>query len=197
MIEQQFRSKIQPALDFLATSILIPCNLSPNNITTLAFISGAIAGILIACGQLNAALLVLTISGLLDILDGTVARLTNNSQKIGAYIDLLSDRMVEACVILGFAIYAPQHYLAYIVFLVAVLFHFSTFVVAATLFPNMGKKSMHYDQSIVERAEAFIIFSFMLLFPSYIYYFLMPFNLLVLAAGVVRFCRVIEYTHST
>jgi len=101
--------------------------------------------------------------------------------------------MVEMAIILGFTFLHPQHYFAYIVFFIAVLLHFSTFVTAGALFPNMGKKSIHYDQSIVERAEAFVIFAFMMLFPSYIFEFLMLFNMAVIAAGLTRFVRVLNY----
>jgi len=193
MIETHMRTKVQPFFDKVSSTVCVPYHISPNMVTFIAFVTGIISATLICFDCLTPALLFLLFSGVCDILDGTVARMTNQSQKIGAYIDLISDRMVESAIILGFTLLYPQHYLAYIVFFIAVLLHFSTFVAAGALFPNMSKKSMHYDRSIVERAEAFVVFAFMMFFPSYIFDFLMIFNIAVIAAGLTRFIRVLDY----
>jgi len=79
-----------------------------------------------------------------------------------------------------------------IVFLIAVLLHFSTFLAAGALFKNTGPKSMYYDSSLVERAEAFVVFFLMLLMPEYAYYSLMCFNGLVFCSGIARYTRVIR-----
>ncbi len=192
MIETHMRHKAQPIFNFLG-KFFIKNKVTPNHITCAAFFFGALAGICIAYNCLTAAFLFLMLSGLCDIMDGTVARLSNCSAQFGAYMDLVADRMVEVFIIVGFTISYPQHYLAYIIFLGAVMLHFSTFVVAGSLFPNMGKKSMHYDASIVERAEAFIIFFAMLIFPDYIFYLLMLLNITIIAAGITRFARVRHY----
>ena len=131
-----------------------------------------------------------------DVVDGTLARISNNSQKIGAYLDLISDRMVECAVILGFTFFYPQYYLAYILFLISVILHFSTFVVAGAIFKNDGPKSMHYDKSLVERAEAFVTFSFMMVFPDYIMQILMIFTFLVFSSAMARFFRVVRWAKS-
>jgi len=55
------------------------------------------------------------------------------------------DRMVEASVILGFAISHPQHMFAYLLFFVAVLLHFSTFVAAGIM---RFKRVMEYVESV-------------------------------------------------
>jgi len=195
MIETHARKHVQPLLDNFG-SWLIPYKITANSITLIAFIVGLSSGYCISLNYLKIALILLLISGLLDMLDGTIARLTNTQHNFGAYCDLISDRMVEASVILGFAILYPQHMFAYLLFFVAVLLHFSTFVAAGALFPNMSKKSMHYDKSIVERAEAFVVFFVMLLFPQYIFELLMTLNVIIFAAGIMRFKRVMEYVES-
>ena len=192
MIENQVRPKAQPFFNKIG-ALLIPYNITPNMITLAAFISGIFAGVMVASDNMKIAILFLSLSGFFDILDGTVARLGNRTQKIGAYVDLISDRLVECFIILGFAFSYPQHSLAYIIFLIAVLMHFSTFAVAGALFPNAGKKSMHYDKSIVERTEAFFFFFFMMLFPMYIFEALTILNTLIIAAAVTRFARVWNY----
>lgn len=192
MIETHARKHIQPLFNTIGLHVA-HYHITPGMITLCAFITGITAGACIAYGYLKTALILLCISGLLDVLDGTVARITGTSHAFGAYCDLIADRMVEAAVILGFAILYPEHMLAYLLFFVAVLLHFSTFVTAGALFPNMGAKSMHYDASIVERAEAFIIFFAMLLWPHHIFVALMMLNVVIIIAGITRFIRVMEY----
>lgn len=190
MIEAQIRNRIQPWFDKIGC--LCPTKITPNMVTILALVSGLLAGLAIALGHRFLGLGLLWFSGLCDVMDGTIARLYNKAQKTGAYIDLIADRMVEAAIILGFTIAYPQHYLAYITFFIAVMLHFSTFLAAGALFTNSGLKSMHYDKSMVERAEAFIVFSLMLLFPQLIFSFLMTFNTIVFADGMSRFYRVVR-----
>jgi len=192
MIESHMRVKIQPLFDKCGR-ILLSCNFTANAITVISFVSGIFSGLSLALHHIPFALFFLWLSGFCDVMDGTVARLSDSSKKVGAYIDLISDRMVEAAVILGFTFFAPRHYLVYILFLIALLLHFSTFAVAGSLFGNSGKKSMHYDKSLVERAEAFIFFSLMMLFPHYIFELFLVFNFLVFASAITRFFRVLNY----
>ncbi|MEX0940466.1 MAG: CDP-alcohol phosphatidyltransferase family protein [Candidatus Babeliales bacterium] len=191
MIEAELRYYIQPLFNFVGETTYFKF-FTPNKITALAFISGVFSGCAIAGNYLYLALMLLLFSGLCDVMDGTIARLTNNTQKVGAYIDLISDRMVEAAVILGFTILMPENYFAFILFFVAVLFHFTTFLATSVLYDNQSEKSIYYDHSLVERAEAFLVFSLMLLFPIYSFSLLMIFNTIVFFDGLARFYRIIS-----
>ena len=189
MIESHLRSHFQPVFNSIALAII---QLNPNTITILAFLSGVVSALLVISNHLYLALCMLLVSGLFDVLDGTVARLKNQSHPLGAYIDLISDRMVEAAFIFGLAIRFPQNALAYILFLIALLLHFATFLAAGALFKNDGPKSMHYDHSYIQRAEAFIVFCALLLFPTYIYPVLTLFASLIFLDGSLRFKRVVQ-----
>jgi len=186
MIETHIRPSCQKYFDALGGYIPV----TANQMTLCAFLSGIASAVSIGFDYTLYALLFLWLSGLCDVLDGTIARLTGTSHPFGAYTDLIADRMVEAALMIGFAVKYPEHYFTYIVFLVALLFHFSTFVVAGSVFKNNGPKAMHHDRSIVERFEAFVIFSFMMLYPHAIFYILMPFNIVILISGCARFLRV-------
>ena len=122
MIESHIRGKVQPYFNQIAAFLR---NISPNKITLLAFITGVISALFICTNYFMIALGFLIISGFFDVLDGTVARINKKAHPTGAYIDLISDRMVESALILGFTVMYPQHYFAYILFLIALLFHFS------------------------------------------------------------------------
>lgn len=191
MLDAHLRIKIQPV--FERTCTYIPKAITPNMITALALISGMSAAWAISGHYLGAALSLLWLSGICDVLDGTLARCQKTSTLRGSYIDLISDRMVESAIIIGFTFSYPQYYWAYILFLIGVLLHFSTFLAMAALVENAGIKNIHYDRTIVERAEAFITFSLMLLFPNNLFWILMIFNVLVFGSALSRFYRIITF----
>ena len=189
MLEQHIRPRCQKYFDLLGIHIT-KFPVTANQMTLCALISGVVSAVFIAQGYTLPALLFLWLSGLCDVLDGTIARLTNTSHPFGAYTDLIADRMVESALMIGFVLQYPEHYLWYLLFMVALLFHFSTFVVAGAVFENNGPKSMHHDRSIVERAEAFVVFSFMIIYPPAVFYILTPFTVIVFISGCARFLRV-------
>jgi phosphatidylglycerophosphate synthase len=184
---------VQPAFDAAAKG-MVKLRLTPNAITVAALCIGISSGVLAAFGLYFPALALLWLSGLLDVLDGTVARLTGKTSKLGAYMDLIFDRLVEASVVLGFYLSMPRFALASLVFFISVIFNFTTFTVAGALFQNSGEKSMHYDVGIAERTETFIVFSLMLLFPALGGTILMVFNGIIFLTGAIRFYKIIQYS---
>ncbi len=192
MIDTRGRGSIQSSMDKLVVTTKLS-KLHPNTITAIAFVVGVISAFFLANGHSFIALVLLWISGLFDVLDGTVARITGKSSKLGAYLDLVFDRMVEAAIIMGFYFFLPHNALAYLLFFVSVLFNFTTFMVAGSLFKNEGKKSMHYDIGIVERTETFIAFSLMMLITDYAFMILMIFNTLTFITGVIRMYKIIRH----
>ncbi|SNS83713.1 Phosphatidylglycerophosphate synthase [Anaerovirgula multivorans] len=195
MIDTKCRTKFQPIFDIMAKQLVI-LNITPKSITWLAFGVGTLASLFAAGGWMISSILALWLSGLLDVLDGTVARLTGKTSKGGAYMDLILDRMVEAIYILAFTYRFPQANYAYFLFYIVVIFNFTTFIVAGALFQNDGVKSMHYDIGIAERTETFIVFTLMALLPSYIFPILMTFNAIILITGIIRFRVVLKYCKS-
>ncbi len=189
MLDVHVRPRMQYLFDVCAYRC-IRLGLTPNGLTLIAFCFGMCAPLFLIYGHTCTALICLAVSGLCDILDGTVARLTHTSHPFGAYIDLISDRMVEAALILGFAFLYPQFYLLYILFLISVLLHFSTFLAVGALFKNESEKSMHYDRSVVERAEVFVIFACMIIAPQYQKSLLSALTLVIFIAGLNRIRRV-------
>lgn len=193
MIDSKLRKQVQPAFDQMGM-LLQKTKVTPNQVTVMAFIIGIVAGSAIGFDFYLEGIMFLWLSGLLDVLDGTLARIQQKSSNIGAYMDLIFDRLVEATVILGFYFSAPEHTLAYLIFFVGAMFNFTTFIVAGALFQNEGNKSMHYDFGIVERTETFIFFTLMLIFKVYIFPILMLFNIIMILTGCLRFYRIIRYS---
>ena len=189
MLDVHLRPQLQYLFDFCAYQC-IKLGLTPNRLTLIAFCVGILTTPCLIYGYNGIALICLLFSGLCDVLDGTVARLTHTSHPFGAYIDLISDRMVEAIFILGFAVLYPDLSIVYILFLISVLLHFSTFLAAGALFKNASEKSMHYDRSIIERAEVFVLFVCMIIIPQYQKPLLLTVTIIIFMAGLNRIRRV-------
>ncbi len=192
MIDSRYRKIFQPAFDVVGT-VAVKTRVSPNQITSIAFVIGISAGVLIAFSQYILAAILLAVSGILDVLDGTVARITGKSSPLGAFLDMVFDRLVESAVILGFYFAFPEHSIFYMLFFISVIFNFATFSVAGALMKNTGKKSMHYDPGIAERTETFITFWLMMLFPQVSHYILFAFTIIIFITGGIRFIKIQKY----
>ena len=74
---------------------------TPNSLTFFSFMLAAGAAALIVTANLLAAGFVFLAAGLLDILDGALARRTNRVTRFGAVLDSTLDRLAEGVVLLG------------------------------------------------------------------------------------------------
>lgn len=81
----------------------VALHLTPNQLTFAALAACASAGLAIGTGHMATAGWLYIISGALDILDGRLARATNQQTKAGALLDSISDRWAELFVFTGFA----------------------------------------------------------------------------------------------
>lgn len=110
----------------------------------------------------------LGLSGFCDTLDGSLARAKNLSSPRGAVLDIVSDRLVELAILIGLYLYAPQERgLLVIGMLGGAFLCVTTFLVVGIFQENHSEKSFHYSPGIMERTEAFIFFSLMILLPPF------------------------------
>ncbi|TCI25193.1 CDP-alcohol phosphatidyltransferase family protein [Exiguobacterium sp. SH3S2] len=146
---------------------LLKWNFTPNEVTILGGIIGISVGFFIYNDMLWTAVALLWLSGLLDVIDGTMARRSRKTG-FGTVLDLVFDRIVEISVVVALALRYPEHMPVF-------LFLLGSFVVAMTLFLAVGassskrsEKSFYYQPGLLERTECFILFTLMILFPSWI-----------------------------
>ncbi|MDB4952872.1 MAG: pgsA1 [Myxococcales bacterium] len=78
---------------------------SPNVITTLSLLMCAITGLAAGLGHLPGAVWLYSFAGILDVLDGRLARLGGKQNAAGALFDSVSDRWGELFVFTGYAWY--------------------------------------------------------------------------------------------
>jgi len=87
--------------------------ISPNTLTWFGFLLTVGAVALITTEHLFAAGFVVLIAGLFDMLDGALARHTNQVTRFGAVLDSTLDRLAEALLLLGILfLYAREQLLA-------------------------------------------------------------------------------------
>lgn len=176
MLDTYGRKYVNPIIDFVA-DLLLSINLKPNTVTFIAFIIGIITLPLIILEKNILAVLVLWISGLLDAVDGSMARKINGSSSIGSLMDITFDRIVELCIIIGLAFKYPNAQFSMILLLSSILISMTIFLTVGATAENKGIKSFHYQAGIAERTEGFIMFSLMIIFNNY----------LVIIAGILTF----------
>jgi phosphatidylglycerophosphate synthase len=75
---------------------------SPNVITVASLLMCGITGAAVALGHLAGAVWLYVFAGILDVLDGRLARLTNQQTPAGALFDSVSDRWGELFVLTGY-----------------------------------------------------------------------------------------------
>ena len=91
---------LQPVGDFL-----IFLRLTPNAISLLSLVFGAVTGVALAFGHFGSAGVFATIASLLDSLDGMVARKTGVASDSGEVLDAAVDRYVEFFFVAGLVVY--------------------------------------------------------------------------------------------
>ena len=119
MIKQQF-SKEQKWLG----GILKGLPMSPNQITLLSILFALIAGGLIIFHQFVYGAIFFLVAGVMDVIDGAVARAKDQTTKFGGFLDGVSDRFVEAIFLFSLMFYDlptvfinPQVWLAGLIFI--------------------------------------------------------------------------------
>lgn len=166
MIDSFFRTPYQRAMIDPLLKRRFITNIPPSLITLFSCGAGLLVLPLLAFHFSYSALIALLFSGFLDTLDGSIARRQNLTSEKGAALDIFSDRLVEGSVILGLCLYDPSRGLLTLLMLFGALLCVTSFLIAAIFTQNKGKKSFHYSPGLIERAEAFIFFSLLILFPS-------------------------------
>ena len=85
--------------------LVLASGISPNGVTVVATMAGCASGVAAAVGRLSLAGWLFILSGILDTLDGKLARARNLVTPAGAAFDSLLDRYADGAVLFGLAIY--------------------------------------------------------------------------------------------
>ncbi|KTD52941.1 CDP-alcohol phosphatidyltransferase family protein [Legionella quateirensis] len=196
MLEQTLRHHYQRVL----VDPLV-CRLN-NRITPLSitWLSGFFGLLFIPCLLLHKPFLAIScllISGYLDTLDGSIARFQGKSSDFGSAMDIIIDRIVEFAVIFAFYLFNPiQNAFSAILMLGSILLCITSFLVVGIFTNNNTHKSFHYSPGLMERAEAFIFFIAMTLYPGYFNPLAWLFCILVCFTALIRMMEFKKNSHS-
>lgn len=106
-MSEQLRPVAKSIADPIAR-LLARLGFTPNGISYLGILLTLIAAIVIAGGGLIAGGAILLFAAALDLIDGTLARLTGTSTNFGAFLDSTLDRYSEAVILFGLSAYFIQ-----------------------------------------------------------------------------------------
>jgi CDP-diacylglycerol--glycerol-3-phosphate 3-phosphatidyltransferase len=165
----------------------------PVQVTLWAAAMGVLAAGSLAVGWTLLFLLLLWASGILDAVDGTLARLSGSASRGGALFDIVCDRVVEVLVILAFGLRFPDARLELLVLCGAIILSLTVFLTAAAALPGSTDKSFHYQAGLTERTEGFLFFSLMAVWPQRTGEVAAVFALAVTFTAVQRFRAVLRF----
>ncbi|MBY0272441.1 MAG: CDP-alcohol phosphatidyltransferase family protein [Alphaproteobacteria bacterium] len=162
-------------------------SVSPNFIT----LTGTLVGLTIIPALyynfINLALAFLVITGILDTLDGTVARLFQKDSSYGTVLDIIGDRIVEFSIVLGLFLVSPEvRALECLLMLGSILTCVTSFLVVGIFSENESQKGFHYSPGLMERPEAFFFFAAMMLLPTLFSELAFLFTFLVFLTAAIR-----------
>ncbi len=103
---ERFRSAVLKYVELPGARLFHSRGFSPNAITLLGFAISAGAAALVGAGYVWIGGIVFLVGGALDLFDGALARLTGRTTPFGALLDSVMDRLGEAALFLGIAVYA-------------------------------------------------------------------------------------------
>lgn len=186
MLDTHGRRFVQPLIEKLAR-MMMNLGLTANRVTVIAFLIGLMSPLLIYLGHPIVGVVVLWISGLLDAVDGTIARIGNQKSNRGALMDITFDRLVEVSLIFAFGLIHSGSSYVLMLLLGAIIFSMTVFLTVGSLAQNTTKKAFLYQAGVAERTEGFVFFSLMALFPKLFPIITLIFAGLILFTGCQRF----------
>jgi len=136
--------------------------LTPISVTLLGVAGNALAGYLVAQGQIPLGGLAMLIAWPIDALDGTMARLRGEATDWGAFVDSVSDRYSELFVLGGLLYHfarSGQHELEIVTFAAA-----AGSVLVSYVKARAEAQSFSAKEGLLTRAERYIVLGPCLLF---------------------------------
>jgi archaetidylinositol phosphate synthase len=189
MIEHHLRQQYQRILVNPLAKIL-KNRIKANQITILSGFLGLLVLPVLILHHIVLAITLLLLSGFCDSLDGTLARLNHNSSDWGSVMDIMTDRFVEFVVVFALFSLAPQQRGVWaLLMLGSMLLCITSFLVVGIFTVNDSQKSFHYSPGLMERAEAFIFFIAMMLWPNAFVFFALLFTCLVTLTAALRLAQ--------
>jgi phosphatidylglycerophosphate synthase len=167
MLDTHARKYVQPLIKSVA-DFFMGHNFTANQVTIIAFFMGISTGFFIYFKMTILAVIFMWLSGLLDAVDGTIAR-EKGSTPFGTVMDITFDRLVEISVILGLALRFPEMRMIMLLLTCSIIFSMTVFLTTGMMAEKKGGKSFYYQAGVAERTEGFLFFTGMMIFINHIH----------------------------
>jgi CDP-diacylglycerol---glycerol-3-phosphate 3-phosphatidyltransferase len=157
-------------------------HLSPNTISTIGVVPSFIAAFLLAQGMFVLAGVFILTGGILDMIDGKLARLTNRTSQFGALYDSTLDRFAEIAMYTGigyFFVFQDMHLASLLVVIAA-----SGSIMVSYVRARAESHGFSCNVGWLRRGERIVILGF----ASLLSFFPQPFDLIVIV-----FLRIIPF----
>lgn len=165
-----FRKSLAATITNPIILLLAKTGVTPDLVTWLGFIIILGAAVLAATGHPFAAGWVVLLSGLFDILDGALARKTNQVTRFGGILDSTLDRVSEAIILLGIAafyLFGPEPFNPWVILLIG--FSITGSFLVSYVRARAEALKIDCQVGIFTRAERVIILALGLLFSNFSY----------------------------
>jgi CDP-diacylglycerol--glycerol-3-phosphate 3-phosphatidyltransferase len=160
--------KVFDNIFLVLAKMFLRIKLRPNHITGAALILGIGSGVALYFDYVVIAVVLLWVSGLLDAVDGSMARLSGQAGLGGAMFDIVSDRIVELAIFWALALHHPDSLIAMLALLSTILISMTVILTTGMLAQKAAKKSFYYQAGLMERTEGFIASTAMMVFQTHL-----------------------------
>jgi CDP-diacylglycerol---glycerol-3-phosphate 3-phosphatidyltransferase len=187
MFDGRFRAPVERAVKPLGDG-LRRTGLTPDHLTLIGLLLAVAATVVIALGGLRGGLLLVILAALPDLLDGALAKASNNASQRGAFFDSVADRVTDMLLLGGVGWYLATEHGGH-----AALLPFAVMGLSALISYQRAKAEslgLHAKGGLMERAERVILLCIGLLFDSLLIPILWVMLVLTAITAVQRFVGV-------
>ncbi|MDO8340266.1 MAG: CDP-alcohol phosphatidyltransferase family protein [Candidatus Burarchaeum sp.] len=136
--------------------------LSPNAWTVISVVPAIFGFAMLVQREILGAIALFALSAIMDAIDGGVARVTGRVTNLGAYLDGIADRLVEALLLFGLLFYGVQDWLLPGYAWIALVLFFGTMMTSYTRAYADHRKALVEEEvkrmpGILERAERLVL----------------------------------------
>ena len=187
MFDGRFRTTFEKGVAPVGSN-LRKAGVKADHLTVLGVVMAAAAAVAIGNGAWRAALVLLVLTALPDVLDGAVAKASGTAGPRGAFFDSVCDRLADGLLLGGVAWYLAGAEGGHVVIL-----PFAVYVASALVSYERAKAdALGFDArgGLMERAERLVLLGLGLLFPELLVPVLWVMLVLTSFTAVQRFVKV-------
>lgn len=187
MFDGRFRHQVERVVKPVGEQ-LRRTKLSPDHLTLIGLVVACGAAVAIGLGALRLGLLLVVLAALPDLLDGALAKASNQSSQRGAFFDSTIDRVTDAVLLGGVAWFLASQRGAH-----AAVLPFAVMAVSSLISYQRAKAEalgLTAKGGLMERAERIILLCVGLLFDAMLFWTMILMLVLVTITAVQRFFKV-------